>query len=221
MKKTRILATTLCLILMFSAGVFAANIYDTITAEVRTDYTITLDGETQTLKDGKGNTIYPLSYNGTTYLPVRAVANMAGLDVDWIKDTKTVKLTTPADSGNQTTPSKPSKPDTNTGSDTSASSYKDTITSYNKDAEALKKEAGNVTKVSDQTKNRENFNAVKVKIEALEDKLDLLDDQMEADYKNGKLTYQTYKDLEQQLDAVEDTLSYAEDTLEYRLDIDD
>ena len=217
MKKTRILAATLCFVLVFSAGVFAANVYDTITAQVRTDYTITLDGTVQTLKDGKGNVIYPLSHDGTTYLPVRAVAEMAGLDVDWIKDTKTVKLTTPATGGTQT----PAKPDTSTGTDASKNSYKDTLASYNKEAEALKTEADKVTKVSDLAKNRETYRAVKLKIDSLEDKLDLLEDQIEAEYKSGKMTQQAYKDLDQQLEAVEDTLSYAEDTLEYRLGIDD
>lgn len=45
-----------------------------------------------TLKDQKGNTIEPFIYNGTTYLPVRAVAELAGLEVSWDNSTKSVYL---------------------------------------------------------------------------------------------------------------------------------
>ena len=37
----------------------------------------------------------PFIYNGTTYLPVRAVGEAVGKEVDWDNDTKTVTLTTP------------------------------------------------------------------------------------------------------------------------------
>ena len=37
----------------------------------------------------------PFIYNGTTYLPVRAVGEAVGKEVAWDNDTKTVTLTTP------------------------------------------------------------------------------------------------------------------------------
>ncbi len=37
----------------------------------------------QTFKDANGKVVYPLSYNGTTYLPVRAVSNLFDLKIDW------------------------------------------------------------------------------------------------------------------------------------------
>lgn len=58
---------------------------------------ITLDGEEITPKDGAGNTVEPFTIDGTTYLPVRAVANALGLGVDWDGATKTVILTSPDD----------------------------------------------------------------------------------------------------------------------------
>ena len=47
--------------------------------------------------DGKqlSTSAEPFIYNGTTYLPVRAVGEAVGKEVDWDKDTKTVTLTTP------------------------------------------------------------------------------------------------------------------------------
>lgn len=55
---------------------------------------ITLDGKTLTPKDANGATVEPFIVDGTTYLPVRAVADSLGLGVEWDAKTQTVKLTT-------------------------------------------------------------------------------------------------------------------------------
>ena len=86
------LALTLGAALCFAAGAAAADTLQTITAYLDSGITITLDGEAQTLKDGSGTRIYPISYNGSTYLPVRAVAGLAGLEVNWDQATRTVQL---------------------------------------------------------------------------------------------------------------------------------
>jgi hypothetical protein len=86
------LALTLGAALCFAAGAAAADTLQTITAYLDSGITVTLDGEVQTLKDGSGTRIYPISYNGSTYLPVRAVAGLAGLEVNWDQATRTVHL---------------------------------------------------------------------------------------------------------------------------------
>ena len=86
------LALTLGAALCFAAGAAAADTLQTITAYLDSGITVTLDGEAQTLKDGSGTRIYPISYNGSTYLPVRAVAGLAGLEVNWDQATRTVQL---------------------------------------------------------------------------------------------------------------------------------
>ena len=53
---------------------------------------ISLNGQTVTPKDANGNTVEPFAINGTTYLPVRAVGDALGLDVNWDGNTKTVYL---------------------------------------------------------------------------------------------------------------------------------
>lgn len=63
-----------------------------IAACLNANITVKLDGEAQTLLDAQGNRVYPITYNGTTYLPVRAVAGLVGLDVDWDQATQTVLL---------------------------------------------------------------------------------------------------------------------------------
>lgn len=69
-----------------------------IVKSIKATYTgtkITLDGELITPKDANGKTVEPFAVSGTTYLPIRAVANALGLDVEWEQATKTVRLFTP------------------------------------------------------------------------------------------------------------------------------
>ena len=49
-----------------------------------------VDGEVVTPKDANGNVVEPFIYNGTTYLPVRALAEALGQDVNWDAETSTV-----------------------------------------------------------------------------------------------------------------------------------
>lgn len=56
---------------------------------------IVLNGETVEPKDANGNVVEPFIINGTTYLPIRAVAEALGLDVQWDGSTSTVVLEDP------------------------------------------------------------------------------------------------------------------------------
>lgn len=53
---------------------------------------ICVDGSYIEPKDGDGNAVEPFILDGTTYLPVRAVANAFGKDVNWDGNTNTVFL---------------------------------------------------------------------------------------------------------------------------------
>lgn len=73
----------------------AVNKSDTqINAVISPDVTVTLDGVAQSFADAAGTSVYPVIYNGTTYLPVRAVAELVGLNIEWVGSTKTVAITT-------------------------------------------------------------------------------------------------------------------------------
>ena len=94
--KTRKTFITLAIALALVCGmVIGANAADTlkeISAYLNYGITIKYNGEVQNLTDAGGNRVYPISYNGTTYLPVRAVSNMLGIGVDWDGATQTVLL---------------------------------------------------------------------------------------------------------------------------------
>ena len=58
---------------------------------------VSLDGKILDLKDAAGNSVEPFMFDGTNYLPVRALAESLGLNVAWDGSTNTVVLTTPTD----------------------------------------------------------------------------------------------------------------------------
>lgn len=57
------------------------------------DIKIVLNGITLTPTDANGKTVDPFLMQGTTYLPVRAIAEAIGYNVTWDSTTKTVTLT--------------------------------------------------------------------------------------------------------------------------------
>lgn len=75
---------------MLTSGiVFARQISETINA-VYMNVKLVIDGEEITPKDANGNVVEPFIYNGTTYLPVRAVGEAFDKDVHWDGETATV-----------------------------------------------------------------------------------------------------------------------------------
>ena len=90
--KKRTLLITLAMVLCLAVGAAAANGLQEIKAYLDQDITVKYDGQAQAFTDANGKTVYPISYNGTTYLPVRAVSGLLGIDVDWDQATRTVLL---------------------------------------------------------------------------------------------------------------------------------
>jgi len=63
-----------------------------ITLVERRDFKIMYDFEQQNFKNSKGEQIYPLIYNGTAYLPIKAVSELVGEPVEWDAGMKTVYI---------------------------------------------------------------------------------------------------------------------------------
>ena len=83
---------TMALIFAMSVSVLAAgnltNLTDVLVGGIR----IVIDGQELHPTDVNGNPVDPMIYNGTTYLPVRAVASALGKAVYWDGPTYTVYL---------------------------------------------------------------------------------------------------------------------------------
>lgn len=87
--KALILAGALCL--TFVSGAMASG-NETISALLNRSITINYNGTTQSFVDANNDAVYPISYNGTTYLPIRSVADLVGIEVDYEASTDTVIL---------------------------------------------------------------------------------------------------------------------------------
>lgn len=75
----------------------------TITKEVSyNDIKINLNGNIIEPKDANGNEVEPFIIEGTTYLPVRAVGDALGLNVEWDGANKTVMLTDSSKTSSET-----------------------------------------------------------------------------------------------------------------------
>lgn len=64
-----------------------------ITVQIHPDFTIVVDGVVRTFKDAQGSAVYPVLYQGTNYLPVRAIGELMGKTVSWNGSTRTITLT--------------------------------------------------------------------------------------------------------------------------------
>ena len=95
-KRVWVLVSILC-ITAFAGGVFAKTAIEKIEAELRPDFTVVIDGKTQAFENVNGERVYPILYNGTTYLPLRAIGELMGKVVYWYEDEKRIELKNPTD----------------------------------------------------------------------------------------------------------------------------
>ena len=85
------------LVVLLAAVLTPALAYETKKATLYYNgISILLDGEYLTPKDVAGNIVNPFVIDGTTYLPIRAIASALGLEVEWEQETQTIRLTSGA-----------------------------------------------------------------------------------------------------------------------------
>ena len=63
-----------------------------ISVQMRPDYTIIIDGTARTFRDVNGKVVDPLLYDGSIYLPLRAIGELMGMNVEWDATDGTVFL---------------------------------------------------------------------------------------------------------------------------------
>lgn len=90
--KTCLLLCVICV--LATVTVFGNTTMKEIVAYLNYSINICVDGEVKELKDAQGNRVYPISYNGTTYVPIRGVSDLLGVDITWDGTTNSVILET-------------------------------------------------------------------------------------------------------------------------------
>lgn len=190
--------------LSFSAGAFALTGVQKITAELRPDIKLVQDGRYEVLRDATGNILYPLSYNGSTYLPIRSVANLSNQEVNWNSSTNTITLTS---ANSQAT--LPIENQSNKVSTTD--SYNSTLASLESKVNSITNE---VTNWSPSANRTAEYNTLDSKIEAINYELSIFDDQLELDYNSSKLDATTYIALDKNLNILDKKLDTTENNLD-------
>lgn len=92
MKRIRVLTAGMLCAAGIAVGASAAGIIQSVQSELRPDFTVKIDGEVCTFKDVNGEVVYPMLYEGTTYLPIRAIGEIMGKTVYWYEDDKLIEL---------------------------------------------------------------------------------------------------------------------------------
>lgn len=90
LKKT----VTLALSLVLVAALCTPGLTSSLSRQISVDYGISFqfNGENRELYDAAGNAVQPFAYNGTTYVPIRAVSNLFGADVGYDPASKSVLI---------------------------------------------------------------------------------------------------------------------------------
>ena len=134
-KRTLVLTGVVGALAVSVAG--AAAVRHSITAELRPDITVELNGSAQALTDANGNPVYPIIYNNSTYLPVRAVGELSGMSVNWDNATQTVEMNDgAATTGTNTSGTTAGTTGTTTGTGTGTTTGTTTTQSYIGEAKA-------------------------------------------------------------------------------------
>jgi hypothetical protein len=91
-KILKTLAITIGLVVLCSTCLYAGSQLQPIEADLNYGLTVAMNDKVVPLKDASGNTVTPITYNNTTYLPVRAISNALGVSVDWNQEYQCVLL---------------------------------------------------------------------------------------------------------------------------------
>lgn len=93
-------ALVLTLVLSYSAGASAASTLQKIQANLNHGISFLLNGEAWTPKDANGKKAAPISYQGTTYVPLRAVAEATGAEIKFDGAKGQISISTGSEASN-------------------------------------------------------------------------------------------------------------------------
>ncbi|MGI6031190.1 MAG: PepSY domain-containing protein [Eubacteriales bacterium] len=77
---------------MFCGVVTAAQGFYTVEAQLSPDVTVKIDGVERTFFNTQGQEMHPISYAGTTYVPIRSIGELMDKNVNWDASTNTATI---------------------------------------------------------------------------------------------------------------------------------
>ncbi|WP_026476319.1 DUF3221 domain-containing protein [Alkaliphilus transvaalensis] len=85
MKSKFVRSLSICGILVIAglSTVGASTVYNSVSAILRPDIMVKYNNEAVELKDANGEVLTPIMIDGSTYLPLRAISSLVGLNIDW------------------------------------------------------------------------------------------------------------------------------------------
>ena len=93
MKRKIVLGSViLACITFFTLGVYADSLLTAITATIDKSMKVKYNGNETKLTNPDGSVLFPISYNGRTYVPLRSIGEIFGVAVDYDTGEKTVIL---------------------------------------------------------------------------------------------------------------------------------
>ncbi|WP_261304683.1 copper amine oxidase N-terminal domain-containing protein [Paenibacillus andongensis] len=90
MKKTIVSIVGISMIFSAAAGVYAGANLQEIKAYLNNDIKVKVNGNVVQLLDAQGNVVTPITYDGSTYLPARAIASSLNVAVDYDAESNSV-----------------------------------------------------------------------------------------------------------------------------------
>jgi len=91
-KRTVSILLSALFLLGLIAGAAASGAIREIKAQLRPDFTVKVDGKVREFKNVNGEVVEPILYDGTTYLPLRAIGELMGKRVYWYENEKLIEL---------------------------------------------------------------------------------------------------------------------------------
>lgn len=86
------MVSTMVLGAMLCTAAMAANGPYNVTAKLTPDTDVRIDGVERTFYNAQGREVHPISYAGTTYVPLRSVGELMGKNVNWDATTNTASI---------------------------------------------------------------------------------------------------------------------------------
>lgn len=92
MKKNPTLKALACAMAFSAALTTTAAAATNVTATLRPDVSVRIDGVARDFYNAQGQEVHPILYNGATYIPLRAIGELMGKNVNWDAATNTASI---------------------------------------------------------------------------------------------------------------------------------